>query len=385
MNIGILKERKQDERRVSLQPHQAGQLVDDGHHIFVETGAGELAQYPDPAYLQAGAEIVPKQHVLDHCELLLKVKCPIAEEYRDYRANQILFTYLHFDENLSKAKTLELINSGFLGIAYEWVEKDGTYPLLESMSKMTGYLFYQRSVELLAQHKGVLAGAYDKALKGATILIIGLGRIGTGVLKCSLLNKLNVIVVARNHQQVLDKICAVFGPNRPAEPPLIIPFDNDEHEECKRRISELMPKLDIVVNCAVRRPNLPKEKMEYFIDKAMIQQMQPHSIVCDATACDRDFIETCVSSESLTHYDLIDGVIHYSPDHIPSYVPKSSTELLTDATFEYVRLIANQGIKEAIKINEALRKGVSCYNGSITHQYTANKKGFEYVDILNIL
>jgi alanine dehydrogenase len=146
-----------------------------------------------------------------------------------------------------------------------------------------------------------------------------------------------------------------------------------------------MPKLDIIINCAVRRPNLPKEKMDYLIDRAMICRMMPYSIVSDATACDQDFIETCISSESLTHYDLIDGVIHYSPDHIPSYVPRSSTELLTNATFEYVKLMADHGVKKAIRINEPLRKGVSCYKGCITHRYTANKKGFEFVDIFSIL
>ena len=389
MQIGVLKERKQDERRVALQPCQARQLVEKGHQVCIESGAGCFAQYPDRAYLEAGALVTDKKQILEDCQLILKVKCPILEEYNDYGVEHTLFTYLHFDENISPEKTKTLIRSGFLGIAYEWVGQNGQYPLLEPMSKITGHLFYQRSVELLAQHKGVLAGAYDRALSGAKILIIGLGRIGTEVLKCALLNRLNVIVVARDPQQVTHKVNQifnqVFGLDPDMDIPLIIPFDNDKPDECKSRIDELMPQLDIIINCAVRRSNFPKDQLDYLIDKSMIRQMQPHSIVCDATACDQDLLETCISSESLTHYDLIEQVIHYNPDHIPSYVPKTSTDLLTNATFEYVKLIASLGTKEAIQSNEALKNGVSCYKGQITHLYTAEKKGFKYVDILDLL
>jgi len=389
MNIGVLKERKNDERRVALQPGQVRELVEAGHPVWVESGSGNFAQYPDRAYLEAGASIADKKQVLDNCQLLLKVKCPTAEEYGDYRADHILFTYLHFDENITPEKTQSLISSGFLGIAYEWVGENGRYPLLDPMSKLTGLLFYQRSVELLSEHKGVLAGSYIGGLPGANILILGMGRVGTEVLKCALLNRLNVTVVARNSQQVADKTRQVFqqmfGVEAKINLPKVIVFDNDRPGECKRSISELMPQLDIIINGAVRRTNLPKEKLEYLIDRSMIAQMQPNSIVCDATACDRDFIETCVSSELLTHYDAIEGVIHYSPDHIPSYVPKTSTDLLTNATFEYVKLIANLGAKEAIAANEYLRNGVSCYQGHITHLYTAEKKGFEYVNILDLL
>lgn len=385
MKIGVIKERKIDEHRVALQPQQVRQLVNEGHSVFVETNAGKFAQHSDSNYLQAGAKIETKQSILDQCQLLLKVKCPIAEEYQDYRADHILFTYLHFDENLNKTKILELIKSGFLGIAYEWVGTKGNYPLLEPMSHMTGYLFYQRSVELLAQHKGILAGAYNQKLKGATILIIGLGRIGTETLRCALINNLNIIIVAKNTQSITEKIAFMAETSHTTKQPTMVAFNNEHPEECKREISKLMPQLDIIINTAVRRANLPKEKMKYLIDKPMVQKMEKFSIICDATACDRDFIETCVSSESLTQYDIIDEVIHYNPDHIPAYVPKSSTELLTDATFEYVKLIANNGVKEAIKMNEALRNGVACYKGNITHPYTAHKKGLEYTDLLDIL
>ncbi|NEO87197.1 MAG: hypothetical protein F6J87_23500 [Spirulina sp. SIO3F2] len=390
MHIGILRERKQDERRVALRPSQAQELIAQGHTVWVESGAGQAAQYPDRAYQEAGALIAEKAKVLEQCKLLLKVKCPIPEEYSDFRADHVLFTYLHLDENIPPAQINALVQQGFLGIAYEWIEREGDYPLLEPMSKLTGHLFYQRSVELLAQHKGILAGSYGPALPGAKLLIIGLGRIGTEVLRCALMNRLNVIVVARNEQQVADKTQLVlqqmFGGNGLSiKPPFVVPFDDNNPEACKQQLNELIPDIDIVINCAVRRPNLPKEKLAYLVDKTMIQQMQPYSVVCDATACDRDLIETCVSSEILTHYDLIEEVVHYSPDHIPSYVPKTSTDMLTAVTFDYIKLIANLGPEAAIRAHADLRSGVSCYKGQITHPYTAQKKGYDCADILDLL
>jgi alanine dehydrogenase len=388
MNIGVLKENKIDERRVALQPNQVKQLVQDGHQVLVEFSAGKSAQYSDRSYQQAGAIIAEKQQILQNSKLLLKVKCPIAEEYNDYNSEHILFTYLHFDENISLEKTKSLIKSGFLGIAYEWVKAGNTYPLLEPMSKLTGYLFYQRSVELLAQHKGVLAGAYNSEIPGGHILIIGLGRIGVEVLKCALLNRLNITIIARNTQQVQEKTRHIFEKMLGVQPninlPTVIPFDDEDPEACKVELQAIMPKLDIVINCAVRRQNLTKTKLSYLLDRSMIAQMQPKSIICDATACDQDLIETCISSERLNHYDVIDDVIHYSPDHIPSYVPKTSTDLLSNATFPYVQLLAEEGIN-ALKTNKALREGASCYRGQITHNYTATKKGFEYTDILALL
>jgi alanine dehydrogenase len=388
MHIGVLKENKTDERRVALQPCQSQQLVTEGHTVWVEFGAGEGAQYPDHTYKTAGAFLGDKQTILNQCTLLLKVKCPLPEEYQDYRRDHILFTYLHFDENIQPEAINAFIKRGFLGIAYEWVEVNGNYPLLEPMSRLTGHLFFQRSVELLAQHKGLLAGRYLPELPGAKLLIIGVGRIGTEVLKCALLNHVNVLVVARNaqvvHQKAHDILTEAFGPESVFSPPSVIPFNDDDPVACQRQISNIMTDVDILINCAVRRPNLTKSRLPYLINQDMIRQMQPYSIVCDATACDRDLIETCVSSEILTHHDSIDNIIHYSPDHIPSYVPKTATDLLTNATFPYIQHLARHG-KAAIVSHTALRQGVSCYQGQITHQYTATKKGFQYTNILDLL
>src|SRR5688500_3261583 len=101
MNIGVIKERKTDENRVALQPHQAKLLIERGHQVFVELGAGINSGYEDAEYAQSGAQLSPKQVVLDNSQLILKIKSPLVSEYGDYRSHHTLFTYLHFDENFS--------------------------------------------------------------------------------------------------------------------------------------------------------------------------------------------------------------------------------------------------------------------------------------------
>lgn len=138
MEIGLLKERKRDERRVGLRPDQAAELTEAGHSVYVETGAGKAVGYEDAAYEAAGAEVVSQADVYERAGLLVKVKCPLPEEYGFLRSDHVLFTYLHFDENIAPARLMQIVETGVTGIAYEWVEVDGRFPLLWPMSELTG-------------------------------------------------------------------------------------------------------------------------------------------------------------------------------------------------------------------------------------------------------
>src|SRR5262249_669724 len=121
MNIGVLKEIKEDERRVALQPRHLKVLVSYGHRVMVEAGAGDGAGFDDAEYRANGAEITSKQEVLAYCGLILKVKAPVPAEYQDYSPRHTLFTYLHFDENIPAHSLMQLVDTGLMGLAYEWV------------------------------------------------------------------------------------------------------------------------------------------------------------------------------------------------------------------------------------------------------------------------
>lgn len=391
MKIGVLKEIKEDENRVALIPDQVKILTALGHEVYVEHLSGEGAGFSDDAYAICGATIHSKIKVLENSILLLKVKAPLESEYNDYKKEHILFTYLHFDENIPKKEILRLINKGFLGIAYEWVGENNSYPLLEPMSRLTGYLFAQRSYEFLTKYKGKLPGKYENNHLGSKVLLIGLGTIGLSALNYFMLNGSEIMILDKNKDTVNSRINERFETlniNYLDKYNIeVIPFDNINPYKTKEYLSEIISEFDIVLNCAVRRNDLSKNKLDFILDRYMINKMEKGSVVCDATACDKDLIETCVSSSKINQVDIIDDVVHYNCDHIPSYVANTATLLLTEKTFPFIQEIASKGIVDALRGNIALRNGVSCYHGYITHRYAAEKKDMmnEYRDIEDLL
>jgi len=390
MNIGVLKEVKQDERRVALQPVQARALLNLDHRIYVEIGAGEGAGFTDEDYRASGAKVVAKGEVLARSQLLLKVKAPLRSEYADYGPHHILFTYLHFDENIPAEDISELTSGGFLGIAYEWVGSAGQYPLLKPMSQLTGYLFAQRALELCSQEKGVFCPRNENLLPGGRALIVGCGNIGLSAFKY--LSDLGIpltVIVPRSRDEFNRKANDRFGTDVVdyvgATGSNLIVMDNKDPSRTQDMIAAVLPETDIVLNCAVRRVDLPKQRMGYLIDRSMVRVMQRGSIICDCTACDQDMIETCTSSSSLYHSYREENVVHYNCDHIPSMVASTATRLLTAQTFAYIRRIANLGSLRAVTEDENLRNGVCCYRGHLTHALSAEKKGLPYRPVSDVL
>ncbi|MES0198556.1 hypothetical protein [Mesorhizobium sp. M0011] len=383
MNIGVLKEIKEDERRVALQPIQAQALSRLGHNVYIEISAGEGAGYSDSDYQVRGGKVAMKDEVLAQAQLLLKVKAPLRSEYSDYSPHHILFTYLHFDENIDPQDISELVSRGFLGIAYEWVGKGGQQPLLEPMSRLTGYLFAQQALELCSKEKGVFCPRNENFLPGGRALIIGCGNIGLSAFKyLSDLGVALTVVVTRGREDFNCKANARFETEGVdyigATGTDLILMDKKDPSRTQDTIAAALPEIDIVLNCAVRRPDLPKQRMEYLIDRSMVGAMQRGSILCDCTACDREFIETCTSSASLYHSYREENVVHYNCDHIPSMVANTATRLLTARTFPYIRYIASLKSLQAITEDESLRDGVCCYGGHLTHALSAEKKGLPY-------
>ncbi|RWD57056.1 MAG: hypothetical protein EOS36_27130 [Mesorhizobium sp.] len=390
MDIGVLKEIKEDERRVALQPIQAQALTRLGHNVYVEISAGEGAGYSDADYQAHGGKVVMKDEVLAQAQLLLKVKAPLRSEYSDYTSRHTLFTYLHFDENIDPWDISELIRRGFLGIAYEWVGKGGQRPLLEPMSRLTGYLFAQRALELCSKEKGLFCPRNENFLPGGRALIIGCGNIGLSAFKyLSDLGLALTVVVTQGREDFNSRANVRFETEGVdyigATGTKLIAMDNKDPSRTQDTIAAALPEIDIVLNCAVRRSDLPKWKMEYLIDRGMVRSLQRGSILCDCTACDRDFVETCTSSASLYHSYFEENVVHYNCDHIPSLVANTATRLLTGRTFAYICKIASLKSLRAIAEDEDLRNAVCCYGGHLTHVLSAEKKSLPYRPLSDVI
>jgi len=385
MEIGVLVERKRDEKRVALRTDQVRTLLEAGHRIWVERGAGEAVGYSDLAYEEQGAICAAQDEVWQRSALVLKVKCPLPEEYRFLRSDHVVFTYLHFDENIEAARIQQIVDTGVTGIAYEWVEEQGQFPLLQPMSELTGAVCARHTMSLLMEHKATLGGGYLEQWPASHAMVIGAGHIGSNAINVFARNKFLVTVVDK-HPETLEERLGRYMSKSVWQGAIaeVIRFDESRPEVSVKAIRAKLPNMDIVICAAVRRPSLPKAVCEFLIRREDVAKMAKNTVICDATACNQEFIETCVSSDSLMYNYSEEGVIHYNCDHVPSLVAKTATTLLTDATLPYVRLLAN-GFERAVRQDSALAKGVMCYRGQLTHALSARKKNLHYTDLNNML
>ena len=380
MNIGVLKERKRDERRVALRPDQIRSLVEEGHAVWVERNAGEGAGFGDEVYVQAGAAVVDSDDVYDRATLLLKVKCPLPEEYGLLQSRHVLFAYLHFDENIPAANIQKIVETGVTAIAYEWVEENGRFPLLQPMSELSGAVFARQAMHLLIKGAGLLGGAYQSGWPAARAMVIGAGHMGSNAINVLVRNRFQLVIVDKHPETLASRLQGLLPDSWTPGDADVIRFDESRPEESAEALRRRLPETDIVLSCAVRRPTLPKERCEYLIRRNDVARMRKNGVICDGTACNHDLIETGVSSDSLTETYVEEGVTHYNCDHIPALVPATSPLLLTQATFPFVRLLA-LGFEEAIRRSAALARGVMGYRGRLTHAYSATKKHLPYTEL----
>lgn len=381
MTIGVLKERKRDERRVALQPSAVDVLTRLGNEVLIEQGAGVAAGFPDTAY--SSARVVCRDELYSTCSLLVKVKCPEPEEYAFLRPQHVLFTFLHFDENISPERISTIAASGATGIAFEWVQERDVFPILQPMSELTGRIFAFRSMALLLEYAGVIGGAGQRP----KAMVIGLGHIGANAANVLVANGFDLVIVDKHPDTIHDRMARYMSTtewHRVRDHVTVAHFDETKVDTSVGIIRSTAPDCDIVICSAVRRPTLPKSACEFLLDRETVARMRPNRVVCDATACDHDFVETAISSDSLADIYHAEGVIHYNCDHIPSLAARTATELLSQSILPYVTTLAG-GLPSALNASPALTQAVMCYQGRITHQYSAVKKGLPYTELASLI
>ena len=383
MIIGVPRECMRDEQRVGLMPSQVAQLVAEGHRVGVEAGAGCAAGFADDAYRLAGAALCGKAEAFG-AELVVKVKCPLADEYRYLRTGQTVFTYLHFDGNAAAADILAMVGSGFTGIAYEWVEEQGRYPLLEPMSRITGALFARRALDMLLTARGHIGGGYGLGCPPARAMVIGLGHIGAHATDVLARNDVSLVLVDKHPETIDVRLRAIQTAWTGSRVERVIAFDENDPDSAVRALRAELPRIDILIGAAVRRPCLTRERCRYLVDRAAVATMRPGSILCDATANIRDFFETAVPTLGLHETYEECGVIHYNCEHLPSLAAHSATLLLTNATFPYVRRLA-AGLRQALINSPGLRRGTMCHAGRLTDALTARNKDLEWTHLTSLV
>lgn len=363
MIIGIPKEIKNNENRVGLTPAGVQEFVKRGHDVFVQASAGENSGFPDSAYEAVGARILPTiEEIYATAEMIVKVKEPIAPEYRLIRWGQLVFTYFHFAS--CEALTHAMIDSGAVCCAYETVERaDRSLPLLIPMSEVAGRMATQEGRYFLEKPrggKGVLLGGVP-GVKPAKVFVIGAGVVGTAAARTAAGTGADVTICDISLQR-LTYLADVMPRN-------VKTLMSSEYN-----IREELRHADLVIGSVL----IPGAKAPKLVTREMLREMEPGTVMVDVAIDQGGCFET---SHPTTHEDpvyYVDGILHYCVANIPGAVPRTSTLALTNATLPYALQLADKGWRRAAKENPELALGLNIVEGRVVYRPVAEAWGLEY-------
>jgi alanine dehydrogenase len=356
MIVGVLKEIKPDERRVALTPAGAAAFVLHGHRVCIERGAGLGSGFTDQQYRAAGAQISGSAAaVWSRSNMVLKVKEPLAEEFRFLRPGLILFTYLHLAAEPQLAHAL--LKHRVAALGYETVQlEDLSLPLLAPMSEVAGRLAVQVGGWCLEAQNGgagvLLSGA--PGVRPGKVLIIGGGIAGFNA--CRVAEGVGAEVTILDVNPLRLRYLNDLLSNR-----AVTVMSNRATLEEEIRQADLV--IGTVLVAGARAPRL--------ITRAMIAKMKRGSALVDISIDQGGIAETSLPTTHSKPIYVRDGVVHYCVANMPGIVPHTSTYALTNATLSYALAIADHGLLEACTRNRALRSGLNTYGGKVAHPAVA--------------
>ena len=369
MIVGIPKEIKDNENRVSTTPSGVAEYVARGHRVIVERSAGVGSGFADAEYEGAGAELIDTHaEVFARADMIVKVKEPIEPEYGLMRENQILYTYLHLaaEERLTKV----LVDQKVASIAYETVElANRSLPLLTPMSEVAGRMAVQVGAHYLEKvhgGRGLLLGGVP-GVPGAEVVIVGGGVVGINAAQMALGMGANVTIIdlsidrLRYLDQVLHGRVHTLASNR-------------------GNIADAVRNADLVIGGVL----IPGAKAPKLVTAEMVSTMREGSVIVDVAIDQGGCIETVRPTSHSNPTFVVDGVVHYCVTNMPGAVPRTSTFALSNVTLPYGLKLADQGLA-AVRSDPALAKGVNVLNGQITYPAVAEAFGMSYAPLEAVL
>jgi alanine dehydrogenase len=370
MIVGIPKEIKNNENRVAITPAGVAALVQNGHKVLIENGAGLGSGFTNEDYTAVGAEIVATAAEAWAADMVMKVKEPLPSEYGYFREGLILFTYLHLapEPELTRA----LMEKKVVAIAYETIQLDnGALPLLMPMSEVAGRMSVQIGAQFLEKPyggKGVLLGGVPGVQKGE-VVIIGGGIVGTNAAKMAVGLGANVTIIDVNADRLRQLEDLFQGRVQTL-------MSNSFN------IANAVKKADLLIGAVL----IPGARAPRLVTEEMVKTMAPGSVIVDVAIDQGGSIETIdrITTHDNPTYEK-HGVIHYAVANMPGAVARTSTLALTNVTVPYAVQLANKGYRQAILENRALAKGVNVIDGKVTYKAVAEAHNLPYVSIDDVL
>jgi alanine dehydrogenase len=369
MIIGVPREIKQDEHRVSLVPAGAYSLVKAGHQVLIEQGAGLGSGISDAEYKNVGAQIVAdRDELFVQADMIIKVKEPLASEYPLLRDGQILFTFLHLAA--LPELTQVLLARRVIAIAYETVQySDRSLPLLAPMSEVAGRMSVQEGAKYLERQEGgrgvLLAGV--PGVPPGQVTVVGGGTVGTNAAKMAVGLGAAVTVIEVNPSR-LRYVDDLFQGR-------VRTLMSSEYA-----ISDMTAHSDLVIGAAL----VPGARAPRLVTHEMIAGMSKGTVVVDVAIDQGGCVETSRPTSHSHPTFCVDGVVHYCVANMPGAVSRTATYALTNVTFPYAMAIASKGWRQAVRDDPALARGLNLCNGNVTHPAVAEALGLPYVPVAPI-
>lgn len=370
MKIGTVKELKNHEYRVGLTPDNVLAYVKNGHQVFVQSGAGEMASFTDDEYRLCGAVIfLTAAEVWAKCDMIVKVKEPLKEEYQYLHPCLILFTYFHLAPNRPLADAL--LASGVKAVAYETIEGSSrSLPCLRPMSEIAGRLSIQEGAKYLERPfggRGILLGGVPGVERGK-VVIIGGGITGTYAAKAAvgMGAQVTLLDISLTRLVYLEDI---FGAS-------ITTLYSSE-----TNIARSLAEADLVVG-AVLIPGAVTPKL---IRREHLKIMKQGAVIVDIAIDQGGCCETSVQTTHDNPVFLVDGIVHYCVGNMPGVVPRTSTIALVNTTLPFGLMIANMGLEKACASSEGLTKGVNMYKANCVNKNVADSLGMQFTPINELM
>jgi alanine dehydrogenase len=368
--IGVPREIKKNEYRVSMTLPAVDALVSGGHQIIVETRAGAGSGIADAHYTAAGANLAPDARtVYRKAEMILKVKELFPQEFDLLRDGQIIFTYIHSANN--PLETQALLDKKVIAIAYEDIETDdGRCPLLTPMSEIAGEV-------------GLIMGVYHMfTTTGGSGVLIG-GAVGSQPAKVAILGAGNVGIGAARYATGLGADVTLLD------------IDLERLRQIRQKmlpgiktvylnqynVRQMLPAIDLLINAV----KWPPQSDEHIVTREMLKLMKTDSLIVDISCDPAGAIETCVPTSHDQPTYVVDGIRHYCVDNLPSAVAKTASDALSNASLPYVLKIADIGWLAAIKADVSLRRGLGFAFGHLTFKPTAMAQNRPYTSVDEII
>ncbi|MCC2545033.1 alanine dehydrogenase [Hymenobacter sp. BT175] len=365
--IGLPRETSLQENRICLTPEAVKHLVQEGHEVVMESGAGEPSKYSDHEFSEAGATIAYSLKEVYEADIVLKVAPPTPEEIEYMRSNQTLISALQFG-SLTADYITALTRKKINAISFELIkDPSGARPVVRAMSEIAGSTVMLIAAEYLARSnegKGIILGGIT-GVPPSQVVILGAGTVAEYAARAA--TGLGAEVkVFDNHLYKLRRLKHNLGTQ-------LYTSTLDTFA-----LTQQLRRADVVIGAL----NAEDGRIPFMVSESVVAQMSPGSVIIDVSIDQGGCFETSeMTSHSKPVFRKYD-VVHYCVPNIASRVPRTATNALSNIFTPILQEISQHGgINEVLFTNEHFRSGVYVYKGSLTNSAIAKKFNMRYKEL----